>query len=261
MLRNGPFVRHYYSPVIRGIMAENGILPAGRPSYQIPSGATFHQVLRYTDWYIAGTGDQQPDYRYQRYEEAIRMRRAIRPQRPVAHVDIGCGPGLFSWVFLDWAITLGIRLEGIDLYGWDHSPEMVRLAEMVRDRLAGYIPNYPNLQYFSNLEELLNQITENQRDGVDYTVTFGHVLVQAHSDENIRDFTEIISRLVLGARVDCALIAVHALSGERSGEFQNGWSLLTESLNQTGIIANQLDAGGSLIRRPGARFARLNPVA
>ena len=244
--RDNPRVVDDYVRALHEIMAENGIAPVRQPpDHIVTPDATLSQVAQYTDWYIADRGGgwyyprpANPRYRYNRYISMLRRFRTSDYRE--AHVDIGCGPGLFSWAFLDWATNNGIGYNDIDLYGLDHSPAMVELARMIRDKLVRRIADYPNLSYFSNVESVLREVEENHRQGTRYTITLGHVLVQAHAPDNIRDFTQVITRTVrlrnpLNA---CRLIAVDAVG--RAPQFAAGWQALLDSLEQSSVRPERL---------------------
>lgn len=202
-----------------------------QPGYEIPTNATFAQVLRYTDWYLR-RGNSQPHYRYRRYQEVLG---GLKPSgRRVAHVDIGCGAGLFSWVFLDWAKENNLAYDRIDLYGLDHSPAMIQLAQQMRVELMTHIADYPQLHYSNNINTMLQELTRHHQPATDYTVTFGHVLVQAPHGA-IPGFARVIVHILelLDDQSSCAMLAVDA---RRAGiQFGQKWELLVNQLAGLGI--------------------------
>ena len=220
-------------------MAERDLEPlTSYPTPLVSMNAEFNEVLLHTDWYVH-TGDSYRHYRYNRYFEMLGHLQAS--QGLEANVDIGCGAGLFSWTFLDWASEQGIEHDRLELYGYDHSREMIRLAKMVRNKLAGNIPEYPELRYSDNVDSLLAQLTENHREGTGYTITFGHVLVQAHAPHDIQNYTRIISHIceLVDDRNDCVLVAVDARSAQ--DQFLEAWNLLFGRLEGIGISGRRLD--------------------
>ena len=231
-------VKDHYRQVIQDIMKANGIpAPSFPPNHVIPSNATLRQVVRYTHWYL-DKGDSQEHYRYSRYLRMLLHLTASKGQ--IAHVDVGSGAGVFSWVFLDWAIWRRIKLERVDLYGLDHCPAMIQLAKMVSNKLKQQIPNYPDLSYSHDVDALLSYLMKNHREGTDYVITFGHVLAQAHSCIDIRNFTRVIAYIrnnLMDSQSECYLVAVDARSGFIA--FVTGWSLLLKSLESTGIRHEQ----------------------
>lgn len=247
--RDNPRVVDDYVRALHEIMAENGIAPVRQPPGHIVSpNATFAQVVQYTDWYIADRGGrsyyqrpENPLYRYNRY---MRMLRQIQlTEHRKAHIDIGCGAGLFSWAFLDWATSNGVDQDRIDIYGIDHSQSMIDLAREMRDRLTQYLPDFPQLHYFPEVGHLLQELNNNHRRDTTYTITLGHVLVQAHDPNSIRDFTRVIAHTVRleNPRNSCNLIAVDALN--RVPQLAMGWQALLDSLRQAGILSRTVING------------------
>ncbi len=228
-------VRDHYPRVIREIMAEHGVRHFGQPTFAVQANTGFEEVLRYVDWYVAGTGDNVQHYRYDRYM-AVLQNLPLTANRQ-AHVDVGCGAGLFSWVFLDWATRNGIGHDRIDLYGLDHCQAMLNLAEMARVRLKQVITTVPNAHYCRDVDALLLRLMENHRAGTDYSVTFGHVLIQAHTPHNIREFSRIIAHIVRrdGLNAICRLRVVDAHSGNRPSQLQSALTSLWDSLSEMGI--------------------------
>ena len=237
-------------------MAEHNIpSPLERPDHQVSANASFRTVVRHTDWYLR-RNDDSPHYRYRRYQEVISARAVDQRNRRQVHVDIGCGAGLFSWVFLDWARNNNLSYDHIDLYGLDHCPEMIRLAHQMRAGLMSNIANYPELHYTHDVEVLLQRLTGHHHQVTDYKVTFGHVLVQ--SPYAIPEFARIVAHIMalLDAQSSCVVMAVDALSAQV--QFAQSWNTLLENLGQFGILHNQVTVQRTSIndaRR--ARIARL----
>ena len=227
-----PLIRDLFPGLWTAIMAENGISPVNNPSHLIGTDTGFAQVLQHTDWY-AHRGDTRPPYRYRRYTEILSYVSAS--DRVETHVDIGCGAGLFSWAFLDWARRQSLSNDRVELYGIDHCPEMIRLAKTMRERLAIHIPDYPVLKYYSEVDALLQDLTNSRAVEKNYTITLGHVLVQANTPANIENFSRIIAYIVslMNPGSNCALWAVDARG--RSGEFESGWRCLLNGLSLTDV--------------------------
>ena len=241
-------IKALYQHVIRDIMEDHDISPSSR-GYLVTKTAGFDEVLQHTDYYIGMGNDEQPnarpDYRYRRYIELLDT---LKPSaRREAHVDLGCGAGLFSWVFLDWAAANRLDHGNVELYGLDHCPAMIGLAQEIRARLRPHIPNYPELRYCDNASALLQALTENHRKDTDYTITFGHVLAQAHTPDSIDAFTRVIAHILklIDAQPSCMVLAVDARNaGEAFGE---GWSSLLKSLDNASIRYEQDEVRETLI--------------
>ena len=233
MLYRSPYISGHYRDAIGQIMSESNIAPAQNPSHIVQAEASFTEVVQHTYRYLADPRNRNRHYRYDRYRELLGC---IKPSGSrEAHVDIGSGAGLFSWAFLDWAKENGLSYDNVVLYGLDHSEEMINLAHLVRDRLMPNIANYPDLHYTHDVSVLLRQLTDNRCEATDYTVTFGHVLAQAHSSRDILNFTRVIVHILrlLDAQSKCFVIAVDARNWY--SEFTSGWDLLLKSLERSAI--------------------------
>ena len=248
------FIKGLYHRAIYDIMDEHEISGlTNSPSHVVPEDAEFKDVLQYTEWHIGYKSRTASNlyrvvnehYRYDRYRSVLNHRRAS--ERRQAHVDIGCGAGVFSWAFLDWATTNGVGYDRVRLYGQDRCEAMVELAQEIRDRLAQNINDYPDLYYSSDVEVLLRQLTEHHREGTDYTITFGHVLVQSHTSEDIQTFTRVISYIIelMDQQSNCVLIAVDA--NGQSGIFTVALDLLRADVRQAGIqLGRTINPGASV---------------
>ena len=256
-------VKAQYRRIIRDIMEEHDICPSHQPGHVVRNDAGFAEVVQHTDFYVGKGGDAQrgarEHYRYDRYLEVLQDLTASGSRE--AHVDIGCGAGLFSWAFLDWANEEGIEPDRVDLYGLDHSPAMLCLAQEVRSRLTPTVPDYPKLHYCHDPEALLQELTENHHESTDYTITLGHVLVQAHATCDINKFTQVIVHIseLMDGQSNCALVAVDARG--RPMEFAKGWDLLLNSLERVGIRNQQCQVQTTHINDgESAKFAWLYPA-
>ena len=186
-------VKDRYQGVIREIMQEHCILQS-QPAFEhrVLSDASFKAVVQYTDYYVGkGNADRPGNSLHYRYERYLReLRHLSTSEMRIAHVDIGCGAGAFSWAFLDKVRALGIKLDSVDLYGLDYCPAMICLAKEIRAKLINTIRDYPELRYCENVETLLQNLSEGHRKGTAYTITFGHILAQTqvYAPETIGQF-------------------------------------------------------------------------
>ena len=242
-------LKDHYQPVLNEIVDEHGVQRVEWPGHVVPAGTEWVEVVQHTEWYVGGSGDSRPHYRYRRYEAVIG---GFTPgQGREALVDLGCGAGLFSWVFLDWAARRGVGRDRLDLYGFDHSPAMLQLALEARQRLLQYVPDYPALHCSDNVDSLCGQLTKNHRENTEYIITLGHVLVQAHTPDAIQSFTQVIAhvlRLIEPGR-NCAVIAVDA-DGERDA-FAEGWTALLGSLAAVNIHHEEIPIASTAINDNG----------
>ena len=232
-------VRDHYFGVLDAVMGESGIGPAPeQPGVDILPGTGFMDVVQYTDWYCRRR-DSRPHYRYDRYLEVLGQS-SLTGQR-MAHIDIGCGAGTFGWAFLDWAIGNGFAGDSIDLYGLDHSPAMIDLAEQIWVGLLDYIPDAPGLHYADKANDLLAKLSADHRPGTNYKITFGHALIQAHmhTPGAILNFTQAIKSIVelKDSESLCSLIAVDARGG--AAQLARAWDALMDSLRNAGVRPQQ----------------------
>ena len=170
-------------------------------------------------------------------------------------------PDYSRWAFLDWAREGNLAQDQIDLYGLDHSPQMINLAQQMRRRLVRHIAGYPELRYTHDVDTLLQELYIHHRARTDYTITLGHVLVQAQHPDAILDFTRVIAQVVglMGIGSNCVLMAVDAR--RRPDPFATGWDRLMESLRQAGIRHELGNVPITAINDPGcAKIARLYPA-
>ncbi len=206
-----------------------------QPPYEINVDASFSDAVRYADWYLTPHGNEIEHYRFDRYLNAIELALTHRRGRWV-HIDIGCGAGPFSWAFVDWATRHGIPPADLALYGYDPSRQMIRLAWMLRAKLRGLVPDYPNLRYDSNYDSFVRRLA-NIRSHANCLITFGHVLAGNHDSEDIRTFTRIIERVMrLTSYLSRVwLLASDATSGRHRNSFESGWRMLLSTLQNSGV--------------------------
>ena len=228
-------IKDHYDDIIVSIMQEGNVpmLPRGARDHIVPADATFQEVAQHTEAFVGRRLNNALDYRYNRYYNSLPK---LNPKRKVAHLDIGCGAGLFSWVITDRATSLGFAHDNIMLHGLDHCPAMIGLALTIRDHLIQLLPTYPCLHYEVAPNLLVQSLTARHQPGTDYIITFGHALVQAHGQTNIHTFTQVISHaLSLPNDQDATytLIAVDAHS--RDSDLSVAWSDLLLSLGQASV--------------------------
>ena len=228
-------IKPHYQRVITEIMGDHGIplLPGDYRQPIVAANASFPEVAQHTELFLGGRTDDRPHYRYRRYVQVLRL--IPHSERRLAHIDIGCGAGLFSWVFLDWATGRSVSHNQVELYGLDHSTAMITLAREARERLIPQVATYPQLHYADDLNVVMAELTDNYQPGTDYVITFGHVLVQAHAPQNIAAFTQVIVHAVRleNGQATYTMIAVDAQG--RPNSFSEGWDSLLASLEPAGV--------------------------
>ena len=132
-------IRRSYVDLIKRIAANERVDLRFGPSsvYVVPAAASRTHCLRYALRHVSG--DTTPHYRYNKYRgqlvRALHMNAArMQTHRPLLHLDLGCGPGLFTWVVHD---TLSRSdYPAVRYFGYDHCRNMVALADEIWSRLA-----------------------------------------------------------------------------------------------------------------------------
>ena len=216
----------------------------GRESgdHVIPRDATLARCIDYSARYLYER-DTVEHYRYKRYmqalEDLLRDYGGHRKTSTIAHVDVGCGPGLFSWVVHDY-----FRHQepgtGIELHAYDHSPTMVELAGLIwREFETGFY-----LGATSDLDELTSQVMQGGPPA-DVIVSFGHVLVQTSGQENaVGSFADILSCILLDSNL---VVAVDAQSDPAIQKFHLSIDRLIEALADHGLeFRSKVQRRGSL---------------
>ena len=198
-------IREKYVGVVEGIAKSAGVLSSAR-NYQISTRATRSECIQYALRHVVR--HTKPHHRYDRYRVALSLALHMAVSRtdyrgPQLHIDVGCGPGLFTWVVRD---SLRLQQFVVELYGYDHASEMVKLAAEIWTELGESVGS----SWHDDADEMRS--TASAR-GIRYDhslVTFGHVLAQTHDQERaIWSFGQIISHSVA---VNCLVIAVDAYS-------------------------------------------------
>lgn len=235
-------IKQRYHHVIYTLMEDHNMTsaPFQKPNYIVSPNAGASEAVHYTGWYVTGRYDKPSHYRYNRYEEALRRHvKSGYGMERVAHVDIGCGAGLFSWAFLDWATEKGIGHDRVDLYGYDHCTAMITLASEIRSRIMQVEPiifNYPSL-HDHTIANFLRQLKMTWHPNTDYVITFGHVLAQSYmqsynssTSSIVNEFARIIAYImdIKSAEAKCEIVAVDAKGW--TDEFARGWNLLLSHL-------------------------------
>ena len=194
---------HYISAIDR--MASR----FGRESgdHVIPRDATLRRCVDYAARYLDEIDDDE-HYRYNRYMLALTEllthygdhRRTPR----IVHVDVGCGPGVFSWVVHDY-FSVKERGTEIELCAYDSSSEMVRLAGLIWHEFDTGV----YLDATSDVGELISRIMQGGQPA-DVIVSFGHVLAQTSDQKDAIDsFADILSTVRLNSNL---VVAVDAQS-------------------------------------------------
>ena len=246
----------HYQTAVEHILQQDGLQPVDNANPVVPNSATWKEALQHTEFFIGRLHDRYAHYRYRRYLEMLSVYQPAGAR--VALVDLGCGAGAFSWAFLDWASWTERPFDSINLYGYDHCPAMLLLAERVRNYILSYVPGYPPFRSSSTTEGLCDLLTKNHTPETSYLITLGHVLVQSHSETDLQQYSGVINHVVsLPNRVlNVDLLAVDAQSATEI--FAQGWEALTSLLTGAGIQCEEFPVRSSYINDTGrAKRGRL----
>ena len=215
--------------VIYEMMTASGIPVDSHVSFDIRPETTFEHAVQYTYKHASSS-------RYKFYKKILGYvtDELLSVGHRIAHIDIGCGSGLFSWALLDWAQEHGIEPDRLGLYGYDYSEEMIRLAEMIRLGVRETYSDYSVLHYFADSEEFLQRLTDDSDTNTDYFITFGYVLAWNQLDEDIDCFSQIIDHIlgISGGHGKCFLLVGDAAS---KGDFVSGWDKLLYAFQESNI--------------------------
>lgn len=180
-------------------------------------------------------GNEREHYRFDRYCNAIGKAVGSRAKK-WAHIDVGCGAGVFSWAFLDWAAQRSIERSDITLYGYDACPQMIGLARTIREKLKRNAQGYPNLHYHYDRKGFVRKLAHS-RSAADCLITFGYVLAGNHVEKDIQAFQRIILAF-LNAVPDGK--KVYLLSSDSTYSVsEEGWKKLLAALRASGVKARR----------------------
>ena len=184
-------IREQYVDVLEGLATQFG---RDEGNHIIPVNASFHRCIDYACRYFYER-DSVPHYRFRRYRAALARLLNVfdghldRNSEAIIHIDVGCGPGLFSWAAHDYFIENGGG-RSLELYGYDHCPAMVRLAQAIWRRLD----TQADASFAHSPDALMSDIWQGG-SAANVIVSFGHVLIQASEDPAaIRTFSDFLAR-------------------------------------------------------------------
>ncbi|MDE0062893.1 MAG: class I SAM-dependent methyltransferase [Gammaproteobacteria bacterium] len=190
-------------------------------SHVIPQNVTRTQCIGYTQRFIVGR--ETPHYRYDRYQNALKTCVQNVPfdqdMSTAMHLDLGAGPGLFSWALWDLMHdeTTTDRRPSLDLFGYDYAPQMATLARRIWDRFELPAP----YRCFDSEEEVYANVWP-QGPPTNVLITLGHSLIQVHENDGLAVFAELCEA-VAGLDRHTRLVAIDAHSGDRVRQFDSAW--------------------------------------
>ena len=224
-------IRDSYIPTFNAIARRHHEEPS---TAQIGPGDSLRKTIGYTRQHVI-EHDQQ-HFRYEYYHGALSLaltRLGFDPaHRRVVHLDIGCGPGVFSWVMYDYVASAGnTRPWPVDYYGYDHSPAMIQLAHLFLERFA--------VQYefhgFSDLADISIALADRDFSDCDVVVTFGYALVQVRDNPAaLGDFATLIAGVFPSH--SCIMVAADAHNDRAVRKaFRDQCGALGTALNEVGV--------------------------
>ena len=242
-------IRDNYIPAFNSIAQRHGQRPA---TAQIGPRDSLRQIIGYTRQYVVDHTTQH--FRYDYYRTALSLAFKLLKFDPVdrrgVHFDIGCGPGVFSWVMYDHMAAQNTRdPDQVDYYGYDHCAAMIELAHLFLEHL----PDRYEFHGFSELAEILTTLAGDDFTNCDVVATFGYALVQVRdSPTALDDFATLISCVFPSH--SCIMVAADAHNDRPTRDaFDDQCRALETALNAVGVtLENRLStAQGSVM------FARL----
>ena len=257
-----PFlIRSHYKEAFEEIVRQHGEIPYS--SYKIPRDIFLKEAIGYTNsQIIVDRFVKKSHFRYDYYRDELKQalkQLDFRPEKKIVHLDLGCGPGLFSWVMQDYFMRdyieeYGMIDSGLKLIGYDHAPNMIKLAHLFRDHL----PMEFNLKGYSDVADI---ISSENFSNCDVIVTLGYVLIQTKGNLNaMNNFSEIVQSLLKPSN-SCILIAVDAYRKKEYREsFLKACDQLRKALNKRGVNLVGKPITRSTGEDKGSRmYARLTP--
>ena len=242
-----PEIKDHYCRIIRELAAERPGPPATAHHHIAPTADDAHVMAYAMKNVVSNT-----HYRYRQYRGHFvyglsSLDYEPDPEHPLLHVDVGCGPGLFTWVVLDQLRREEKERKRIAVHpvGYDHSRAMIRLANRCCERIQPHVntdrrrrPKHPRnhlptpsfvcgrREFQAWMEPELKK-----KQPRDIIVTFGHILVQtSDADRATQDFARIMTRLAELKSRRFLLVASDAHTGTRPVRFTRGWTRLLAAI-------------------------------
>ena len=234
-------IRGKYVAVINAIAEEQG---GNYCDYVVPKNATLAECIGYAQkYYVEGN---EKHHRYDRCRRLLKTAMShILPntgsRQTLLHMDIGAGPGLYSWVLRDYA-RRNYPTINLKLYGYDRAPKMAKLANMIWDRLD------ENVAYscFHDKNELYTAAMSGPSRSVNVVLTLGYVLIQTDGDGSLKELASLCKKFSVNS--NACLIAIDAYSGSRPTQFESAWDKLVSSLSNLRISVEETGSSKKVAR-------------
>ena len=183
-------IRDHYVPAFNSIAERHGQRPA---TAQIGPQDSLQETIGYTREYVVE--HRTPHFRYAYYRRALslalRHLRFAPADRRILHLDIGCGPGVFSWVMYDHMATQdGRDPNHVEYYGYNHCEAMIELAHLFLE----HFPDQYEFHGFCDLYEVSTTLTAENSPDRAVVVTLGYALLQVRDNPTaLTDFSTLIA--------------------------------------------------------------------
>ncbi len=224
-------VRSRYLAICDDLISDFEASPS---TYTVLKNASFQDCLGYLQRYIV---DKRSHYRFDRYaallnpwyhENAFPTELAEhywdsgRSRLRLLHIDLGSGPGLFTWVVRDYLddVFWGPSWEYESMHiGYDHSASMVDLATVIWGRLA-----IGSKAVWCSSQESLLAVAQRPISSCDYLlITMGHVIIQLSNQgkavlDNLADCVNQLLNDYDAPPTDVLIVDAH--SGSRPQQFE-----------------------------------------
>lgn len=231
-------IRDRYIEVFNGIAKKCGETAS---SHVVSKDVSLEKSIGYTRKFVVEHSKEHFRYDYYRHVlgESVKKFHFIHRDKKLVHVDIGCGPGLFSWVVLDYMTAYHDRNEtNLHFMLYDHASSMVDLAALFWKRLS--VTHL--MGSYSDTDDMLKRLRARKLSNYDVLVTFGHVLLQTKDNsQSVDDFARIIQNLFPSN--SCTVVAVDAYSGESREKFRNACNNLRDKLRKVGVYSKSRTIG------------------
>ena len=233
----------------------NAIAQRYRDEYsnaQIGPRDSLQKIIGYTRQYVVE--HTTPHFRYKYYHDALSfafMQLGFDPaDRRVVHLDIGCGPGVFSWVVYDYMASQETRdSDQVRYYGYDYAAAMIQLAHLFLERF----PVQYDFHGFSDLVEISTALADQKFSNCDVVVTFGYALLQVRDNPTaLSDFAGLIASVF--PSYSCIVVAADARNDPATrAAFADQCGALGNALSEVGVALQ----GRVLTTVGSVMFARL----
>ena len=224
-------IRDHYKSTLDAIAGKYGETISDA---QIGPSDSLQTAIGYTRQYVVD--HTTPHFRYDYYRDALsRALNRLRfdpADRHVVHLDIGCGPGVFSWVMHDrMESRKAHRPDSVVYYGYDHCANMIGLASLFLDGL----PDQYDFHGYCDLAHIRTVLMDEDLSNCDVVVTFGYALVQVRNDPAALEvFADTIRRLFPSR--SCIVVAADAHHNrEMRNAFDSQCNALEAALNKFGV--------------------------